>query len=107
MPVNLTTSGYVKIFERVKGAKIYGKSNSSLVMVELKVKTNQGRVFTYSNSVKVENGTYEIIVPYAQDTKYPVKPLGDYTITDGKVVKHFTLSDEDVENGREIRIDLV
>jgi dolichyl-diphosphooligosaccharide--protein glycosyltransferase len=106
-PVNVTTSGYVKIFERVKGAKIYGKANASVVTVEVKVKTNQGRVFTYSNVANVVNGTYEIIVPYAQDTTYPVKAITPYTIKAGNVTKTFSLSDEDVENGKEIRIDLV
>jgi dolichyl-diphosphooligosaccharide--protein glycosyltransferase len=106
-PVNVTTSGYVKIFERVKGAKIYGKTNASEVVVELKVKTNQGRIFTYVKKAKVENGTYEVVVPYAQNTKYPVKPIGDYIIKAGNITKTFSLSDEDVENGKEIRIDLV
>ncbi len=106
-PVNVTTSGYVKIFERVKGAKIYGKANSSVVTVEVKVKTNQGRIFTYSNIAKVVNGTYEIVVPYAQNTKWPVKAITPYTIKAGNVTKTFSLSDEDVENGNAIRIDLI
>ncbi len=106
-PVNVTTSGYVKIFERVKGAKIYGKTNASVVTVEVKVKTNQGRVFTYSNVAKVVNGTYKIIVPYAQDTTYPVKAVTPYTIKAGNVTKTFSLSDEDVENGKSMKIDLV
>ncbi len=106
-PVNVTTSGYVKIFERVKGAKIYGKANSSVVTVSVKVKTNQGRIFTYSNVAKVVNGTYEIVVPYAQNTKWPVKAVTPYTIKAGNVTKTFSLSDEDVENGKVIRIDLI
>jgi len=106
-PVNVTTSGYVKIFERVRGAKIYGKANASVVTVEVKVKTNQGRVFTYSNVVKVVNGTYEIVVPYAQNTTYPVKAITPYTIKAGNVTKTFSLSDEDVEKGKEVRIDLI
>ncbi len=106
-PVNVTTSGYVKIFERVKGAKIFGKANASVVTVEVKVKTNQGRIFTYSNVAKVVNGHYEIVVPYAQTTSYPVKAITPYTIKAGNVTKTFSLSDEDVESGKEIRIDLI
>ncbi len=105
--VNATTSGYVKIFERVKGAKIYGKANSSFVTVYVKVKSNQGRIFTYSNVVRVVNGTYEIVVPYSQNTKWPVKAITNYTIRSGNVTKTFSLSDEDVENGNTIRIDLI
>ncbi len=106
-PVNATTSGYVKIFERVKGAKIYGKANASVVKVEVKVKTNQGRIFTYSNVAKVVNGSYEIVVPYAQNTTWPVKAITPYTVKAGNVTKTFTLSDEDVERGKEIRVDLI
>ena len=106
-PVNVTTSGYVKVFERIKGAKIYGRANSSFVTVEVDVKTNQGRIFTYSNSVKVVNGTYEIIVPYAQDTKFPVKAVKPYTIRSGNITKTFSLSDDDVERGVDVKMDLI
>jgi len=105
--VNVTTSGYVKIFEYVKGARITGKANASEVIVTLKIKTNQGRIITWQKIVDVVDGTYEVIVPYAQNTGYPVKPVGDYTIRAGDVVKTFSVSDEDVEEGRTIVVDLV
>jgi len=105
--VNETTSGYVKIFEYVKGAKIIGKADADNVTVSLKIKTNQGRIIIWQKTVKVVNGTYEVIVPYAQDTVYPVKPLGNYTIRSGNIVKTFSLTDEDVEKGHVIRIDLI
>ena len=104
--VNLTPTGYVKIFEYVKGAKIVGRANADNVIVWVKIKTNQNRTFIWQKTVKVINGTYEVVVPYAQDTTYPVKPIGDYTIKAGNIVKTFSVSDEDVEKGRTIRIDL-
>jgi len=52
------------------------------------------------------NWVYEFVVPYAQDTKYPVK-ASDYTITAGSVTRTVSITDEDVENGSVITVDLV
>lgn len=105
--VNLTPTGYVKIFEYVKGVKITGRANADNVTVWVKIKTNQNRSFIWQKTVKVINGTYDVIVPYAQNTTYPVKPIGDYTIKAGNIVRTFSISDEDVEKGRSIEIDLI
>ena len=104
--VNETSTGYVKIFEYVRGAVVKGKASGDYVVAKVKVKTNQGRVFEYMQKVKVENGEYELILPYAQETKYPVKPVEDYTIESNGIVKTLRLSDEDVENGSVIELDL-
>jgi len=105
--VNETPTGYVKVFEFVNGAIVKGKASGDYVVAKVKVKTNQGRVFEYVQKVKVVNGTYELVLPYAQDTKYPVKPVGDYEIESGGVVKKLRLSDEDVEEGKVIELDLI
>ncbi len=105
--VDITPTGYVKIFEYVKGAKITGRANADNVTVSVVVRTNQNRTFVWQKTVPVVNGTYEVVVPYAQNTTYPVKPIGDYKIRAGNVVKTFSVSDKDVENGRTIRIDLI
>ncbi len=105
--VNLTPTGYVKIFEFVKGVKVTGKANADSVTVSVTVKTNQNRTFVWQKTVPVVNGTYEVIVPYAQNTMYPVKPVGDYTIRAGNIIKHFSVSDEQVESGATLRIDLI
>ncbi len=105
--VNVTTTGFVKIFEYVKGAKIVGRAPAGVKWVTIKctVKTNQGRTFVYEQRARVKNGTYEFIVPYAQNTTYPVKP-SPYIIKAGKVVESLTLSDKDVEQGRTITLNL-
>ena len=100
------TTGYVKIFEYVKGAKITGKTNASIVKITTTIKTNQNRTFEYVQIAKVKNEKYEFIVPYAQETRYPVKPIKPYTIIAGNVTKTVVLSDEDVENGKTIVIDI-
>jgi len=106
--VNVTSTGYVKVFEYVKGAKIAGKVPEGVEEVTLKttIQTNQGRTFVYEQKVKPENGVYEFIVPYAQDTKYPVKPTTPYIIAAGNITKEISLSDNDVENGNVITVDL-
>ncbi|MCS7121917.1 MAG: oligosaccharyl transferase, archaeosortase A system-associated [Archaeoglobaceae archaeon] len=105
--VEIQPSGYVKIFERVKGAIVTGKAESDFVEVSLKIKTNQDRIFTYKKIVKVENGKYELILPYAQETVYPVKPIENYKLRAGDVVKEIRLSDDDVLNGKKFNIDLI
>ncbi len=105
--VNLTPTGYVKIFEYVKGAKITGRAKADKVTVSVLIRTNQNRTFVWQKTVPVVNGTYEVVVPYAQNTSYPVKPISDYKIKAGNIVKTFSVSDKDVENGRTIRIDLI
>ena len=105
--VNVTTTGFVKVFEYVKGARIVGKVPAGVkwVTIECKVRTNQGRTFVYEQKTEVKNGTYEFIVPYAQNTTYPVKPT-PYIIKAGKVEESLTVSDKDVEQGKTITLNL-
>ncbi len=104
--VNVTPTGFVKVFEFVKGVKVTGKADAKSVTVSVKIKTNQNRTFIWEKTVPVVNGTYSVVVPYAQNTTYPVKPVGDYTIRAGNIVKHFSVTDEQVEKGAVLRIDL-
>ncbi|AIY90440.1 oligosaccharyl transferase, archaeosortase A system-associated [Geoglobus acetivorans] len=100
-------SGYVKVFEFVEGAKVTGKASGDFVIAKVTVKTNQGRTFDYIQKVPVVNGEYELVLPYAQDTNYPVKPVTAYTIESGGVVKTLELTENQVENGESIVLDLV
>jgi len=104
--INVTPSGYVKIFERVKGAVVTGNASGEYVVAKVIIKTNQGRLFEYTQKVNVVDGKYTLILPYAQNTTYPTKPLDSYKIESGNVTKSLTLEDEDVENGRVIHLDL-
>jgi dolichyl-diphosphooligosaccharide--protein glycosyltransferase len=80
---------YVKIFEYVPGAVIYGDG-----VLELSVMTNQGRPFTYRQ--QSENGVF--IVPYATTTvSGGVTALGPYTnVVTGET---YTVTDEQVLRG--------
>ncbi len=103
----LEASGYVKVFERVRGAVIKGKANSKSVEAVVEVRTNKNRTFFYKAIAEVKNGTYELVLPYAQETAYPVKAVTPYEIRAGNVTKKVTLSDSDVESGRVIVLDMI
>ncbi|WP_456369302.1 hypothetical protein [Geoglobus sp.] len=104
--VEARSTGYVKVFEHVKGVTVKGKASGDEVIAKVTIKTNQGRVFEYVQKAKVVNGEYELTLPYAQNTTYPVKPVADYTLESGGVVKTLRVSDEQVENGDVIVLDL-
>jgi dolichyl-diphosphooligosaccharide--protein glycosyltransferase len=100
-------TGYVKIFERVKGAKITGKApENTTVELNVTIKTNQNRTFNYVAITKAENGTYQFIVPYAQDTGYDVRPITPYYLKAGETVKTLNVTEMQVLNGEELKIDL-
>lgn len=101
-------TGYVKIFERVKGAIVTGKvGNVSQVIVNATIVTNQNRTFEYYITAKVENGRYTVILPYSHDTDYPVKPITPYYIKAGNIVKTITLREKQVIDGDTIVVDLI
>jgi dolichyl-diphosphooligosaccharide--protein glycosyltransferase len=107
--VPVESTGYVKVFEYVKGAKITGRVGEGIEKVILKanITTNQNRTFVYQQVVEVENGVYEFIVPYSQKTVYPVK-ASEYRITAGNVTKSLSgLTDTNVLNGDAFTVDFV
>ncbi|WP_290624056.1 MULTISPECIES: oligosaccharyl transferase, archaeosortase A system-associated [unclassified Archaeoglobus] len=107
--VKLEPSGYVKIFERVKGAIVTGKvdGNVTKVVINATIVTNQNRTFEYYATAKVENGVYSVILPYSHDSDYPVKPITPYHIRAGNVVKTITLTENQVVSGETVVVDLV
>jgi dolichyl-diphosphooligosaccharide--protein glycosyltransferase len=106
-------SGYAKIFEHVKGAKITGNAPpNSIVTLTNTIKTNIGRTVQYKQ-VTSSNGTYELIVPYStkgpinRETQFDTKPTGAYTVTAGNISKQVEISEKDVLEGGTITLDLV
>jgi dolichyl-diphosphooligosaccharide--protein glycosyltransferase len=106
-------SGYAKIFEHVKGAKITGNvPPNSVVTLTNTIKTNIGRSVQYKQ-VTSSNGTYELIVPYSTlgpisgETQFDTKPTGAYTVTAGNISKQVEISEKDVLEGRTVTLDLV
>lgn len=104
--VETSPTGYVKVFEKVAGARVTGRAgDAGFVSLECTIRTNGGREFAYGQKVKTKNGTYALILPYAQATVYPVKPVSPYMIRAGNVTKELSLADEDLE-GRVVTLHL-
>lgn len=99
---------YIKIFEYVPGAKISGKASDGDVKVTVSIMTNQDRTFVYTQQVTAVNGRYEIKVPYStQGGKYGTMPVSDYIIQNANTAKAVSVSENDVREGRELRVDLI
>jgi len=100
------TASTVKVFERVEGATITGDApeNVSEAVVVLEVRTNTQRRFKYVNSAEVEDGSWEVTVPYWTDPAGgSVQAVGDYrVIYDGEVVDTVTVTESEVRNGSEV-----
>lgn len=109
-------TGYVKIFEYVKGARIIGYApNGTKVELNTTIKTNQGRTFPfYRTTTANETGTYEFIVPYSTEgplpekeyTQFDTMPTEPYTIKIGATTKKVNVTEIDVLEGRVVRVDL-
>lgn len=99
---------YVKIFEYVPGATISGKAGDGEVRATLDIVTNQGRTMTGTWKTTASNGSYEIKVPYPTlGGKYGTGASGDYVIQNGNISTKFSANEQDVQEGREIKVDLV
>jgi dolichyl-diphosphooligosaccharide--protein glycosyltransferase len=106
-------SGYAKIFEHVKGAKITGNAPpNSIVAITNTIKTNIGRTISYKQ-VTSSNGTYDLVVPYSTlgpisgQTQFDTKPTGAYTVTAGNISRQVEISEKDVLEGGTVALDLV
>lgn len=106
IPVEVNATGYVKIFERVKGVTVKGNANSDFVEVNATIKTNLGRTFEYFTKAKVVNGTYEVVLPYSNDQGYETRLITPYTFKAGEVVKTLLVSESQVMNGETVVFDL-
>ncbi|MDK2892518.1 oligosaccharyl transferase, archaeosortase A system-associated [Methanohalophilus sp.] len=105
-----SNTGYVKIFEYVKGATITGEApEGEKVTISTTILTSTGRTFLYSQSM-VSDGTFEFVVPYstegpiAGETQFDTMPIGPYTITYGNVMETVSVSETDVLSGNIIEM---
>ncbi len=106
-------SGYAKIFEYVKGARITGKASpNTQVTISNSIRTNIGRTFPYSQTT-ISDGTFVFTVPFSTEgpikgeTQFDTQPTGQYTITSGNVTKRIDVNEKDVLEGRTITLDLI
>ncbi|MDR7665063.1 oligosaccharyl transferase, archaeosortase A system-associated [Methanosarcina sp. Z-7115] len=105
-------TGYIKIFEYVKGAKITGTASSNeTVKISATILTGQGRTFNYSQSTTSDSeGRYQFTVPYSTDgpiagqTQFDTAPSGPYVLSYGSTTKEVRISEEAVLKGEEIKV---
>ncbi|MCD4843199.1 MAG: oligosaccharyl transferase, archaeosortase A system-associated [Methanosarcinales archaeon] len=112
--IDMNNTGFVKLFEVVRGAVISGEApDGQRVTISNDIKTNQGRVFTYTQTTTAANGSYSLIVPYSTqgpiqgETNFDTMPTGLYTITAGGISQTVDVREEDVLEGRSVTVDLV
>lgn len=106
------STGYVKIFEYVKGANITGTAApNETVKISTTIMTTQGRDFGYFQSTTADsNGEYEFTVPYSTtgpisgETQFDTAPISLYVVSYGNTTKSVSVSEEAVLNGEEIKI---
>ncbi len=100
-------TGYIKIFEYVKGAKITGTAPpNETVKISATILTGQGRTFDYLQSTTSDSeGRYQFTVPYSTDgpipgqTRFDTAPSGPYVLSYGDTTKEVRISEEAVLNG--------
>lgn len=94
----------VKVYERVPGALITGEAEGDRATAVVTVRTNTGRSFVWSASSEVEDGRFEIRVPYATDEMEHAATYteGPYEVfVDGEPVGEVEVSEEDARSGGE------
>jgi len=102
---------YVKIFEYVDGANIFGSASpNETVVAYTNITTNRGRTFTYYNgAIANETGWYRINVPYSNyGTPYEGWKIESYIVEglESNISKEVIISEAEIISGKNIRINL-
>jgi dolichyl-phosphooligosaccharide-protein glycotransferase len=110
--ISLVNTGYLKIFEYVKGANITGTASANEpVTISNTIKTGQNRTFEYSQSTTADSqGKYKFTVPYSTEgpipgeTQFDTAPTGPYKVSYGDKTKEVKVSENAVLKGEEITV---
>jgi dolichyl-diphosphooligosaccharide--protein glycosyltransferase len=108
----LVDTGYVKIFEYVKGANITGTAApNEVAKISTTIKTDQGRTYEYSQTATADSsGRYNFTVPYSTEgpisggTQFKTAPSGPYIVSYGGTTKEVRVNEEAVMKGEEIKV---
>ncbi|MDF1534257.1 MAG: oligosaccharyl transferase, archaeosortase A system-associated, partial [Methanosarcinaceae archaeon] len=105
-----TNTGYVKIFEYVKGATIKGTApENETVTIGTTIRTGQGRTFEYTQTMP--GGEFKFTVPYSTEgpvpgqTQFDTKPIAPYTISYGNTTTEVRVNEMDVLEGKTIVVN--
>lgn len=105
----------IKIFEKVTGATISGKvpkelADNSKVNLTLKLKTKYNRIFTYRQTTRINEGKFELVVPYpttkmsGDGYSYDITPIGEYQLQIGAKIIKVTIPEDAVMRGGKITV---
>jgi dolichyl-diphosphooligosaccharide--protein glycosyltransferase len=105
-------TGFVKIFEYVKGANVTGTASpNEAVKISATIITGQNRTFEYSQSTTSDSqGRYGFTVPYSTDgsipggTQFDTAPSSPYKLSYGNTTKEVRVKEEAVLKGEEIKV---
>ncbi len=105
-------TGYVKIFEYVKGAQITATAPpNSTATLSIPIRTNQGRTFEYTQTATATpDGTVTFIVPYSTDgaieggTQFDTMPSDMYTVTIAGTSHQVSVAERDVLDGGTVSV---
>ncbi len=108
--VSIENSGYVKIFEYLKGAVVKGSIEpNTTVKISVPIRTNIGRRFTYTQTTMSDsNGDYSFTVPYStgkpipEGTQFDTMPTEPYKIVYNNSTISFNITETAVINGEQI-----
>ena len=105
-----TNTGYVKIFEYVKGATIKGTASANeTVSISATIRTGLGRTFEYTQTTS--GGAYEFTVPYSTEgpvpgqTQFDTRPIAPYMVSYGNTTTEIRVSEMDVLDGNTIVVN--
>ena len=101
--------GFCKVFELVTGARLVGAASPGQeVEVSLSLVTNRGRSLAYRDrAVAGADGRFELLVPYATaGGPSAVRTLGPYEVAAGAGRAAVQVGEDDVQRGRELRVEL-
>ncbi len=110
--ISQADTGYVKVFEYVKGAKVTGTASpNEPVKISTTIITGQNRTFEYSQSTTSDSqGRYEFTVPYSTEgpiaggTQFDTAPSGSYVVNYGDTTKEVRVNEEAVLKGEEVKV---
>jgi hypothetical protein len=101
------TTPLLRAFEVVAGAHLAGvASPGQLVQLELPLRCEQGRRWTYTREVEVNaGGHYEIVVPYPSEAiGIPIVPTGPYQLRCGAQRVEVMVSERAVQRGERVDV---
>ncbi len=110
--ISEVNTGYIKVFEYVRGAKITGTASPNKpVKISTTIVTGQERTFKYSQSTTSDSqGRYEFTVPYSTEgpisgeTQFDTAPSGPYVVSYGNTKKEVKVNEEAVLKGVEVKV---